>query len=82
MFSVSVAYEQSHSIFLASGQNAVFLDIPEIFFVCLDKEKIILTLEFSDERDLGNYLVCWMSTHEDVTWPVLVTFLTPEAATK
>lgn len=25
---------------------------------------------------LENHLVCWVSAHEDLTWPVLVTLLT------
>lgn len=63
-------------------QMRYFWTFLRFLFVCLDKEKVILTLEFSDEWDLENYLVCWMSTHKDVTWPVFVIFLTPEAATK
>ena len=52
------------------------LDIPEIFFL-LDDEKIMLSSEFGDERDLGNHLVYWVSAHEDLTWPILVTLLIP-----
>lgn len=56
------------------------LDIAEIFSV--DDEKMILSLEFGDERDLGNYHVYWVSAHEAMTWPVLVTWLIPGTAIK
>lgn len=67
---------------MASGPNAVaWPGRPGDVFV-LDDEKIILSLEFSDERDLGNCLDYWVRAHEDMSWLVLVTLLIPEAAVK
>lgn len=73
----------THRISLADGPNEVeWPGHSWDFLFFSDDEKSILSLECSDERDLGNYLVCWVSAHEDMAWPVLVTLLTPEAAMK
>lgn len=82
MFLMFVLWEKSYSVFLVSGLNAVawFGRFGDVFV--LDDEKIILSLEFSDERDFGNCLDYWVRVYEDMSWLVLVILLISEVVVK